>query len=70
MNGPSRQAGDRSADEIRTGGALGNLGEGIEITAQGVPARLIAWPGNSYQTESVHVMTLDPGTESKRYRDE
>jgi quercetin dioxygenase-like cupin family protein len=58
------QARSRTADEIRTGGALGNLGEGIELTVQGVPTRLIAWPGNGYQTESVHVLTLEPGTES------
>jgi len=32
-----------------------------------VPTPLIAWPGNGFQTESVHVLTLAPGEESARY---
>lgn len=57
----------RSAAEIAAGGALANLGEGVEITAHGLPTRLIAWPGTGYRTEAVHVLTLDAGTESDRY---
>ncbi len=40
---------------------------GIEITAHGVNARLIAWPGNGFQTESVHVLTRKPGEASDLY---
>jgi gentisate 1,2-dioxygenase len=57
----------RSAVEIARYGAIGNLGEGAEIDAHGVPTRLIAWPGTGYQTEAVHVLTLDPGVASERY---
>ncbi len=53
--------------EIRTAGAIGNLNEGPEIRTHGIAARLIAWPGNGYQTESVHVLTLRPGDESTSY---
>ena len=57
----------RSDDEIRSRGAIGNLNDGIEITTQGVRTRLIAWPGNGFQTESVQVLTLAPGEESAQY---
>ena len=57
----------RSYDQIRSRGAIGNLNDGIEITTQGMRTRLIAWPGNGFQTESVHVLTLAPGEESSRY---
>src|SRR6266480_7296850 len=57
----------RTHDEIRSHGAIGNLNDGIEITAQGVRTRLIGWPGNGFQTESVHVLTLPPGEESPLY---
>jgi len=56
----------RTHDEIRSRGAIGNLNDGIEINTQGVRTRLIAWPGNGFQTESVHVLTLAPGEESAR----
>lgn len=49
----------RSHDEIRSHAAIGNLNHGIEITKQGVRTRLIAWSGNGFQTESVHVLTLE-----------
>jgi quercetin dioxygenase-like cupin family protein len=58
----------RRADQIRAGGALGNLGEGVEITTHGIATRLIAWPGTGFQTEAVHVLTIGPGQESDRYR--
>jgi mannose-6-phosphate isomerase-like protein (cupin superfamily) len=58
---------NRSHDKIRRRGAVGNLNRGIEITTNGVAARLIAWPGNGFQTESVHVVTLRPGDETERY---
>ena len=48
-------------------GAIGNLNDGIEITAQGVRTRLTAWPGNGFQTESVHLLTLAPGEETTLY---
>ena len=59
---------NRTHDEIRTGGAMGNLNRGIEITTHGVNTRLIAWPGNGFQTQSVHVLTLAPGDASESYR--
>lgn len=58
----------RSADEVRRSGAIGDLNEGIEISLHHIPTRLIAWPGNGFQTESVHVLTLKPGMESSLYR--
>jgi len=57
----------RAHDQIRSHGAITNLNDGIEITTQGVRTRLIAWPGNGFQTESIHVLTLTPGEESVRY---
>jgi gentisate 1,2-dioxygenase len=57
----------RTRDQIRSHGAIGNLNDGVEITTHGVRTRLIAWPGNGFQTESVHVMTLAPGEESALY---
>jgi len=57
----------RTHDQIRSRGALGSLNDGIEVTTQGVRTRLIAWPGNGFQTESIHLLTLAPGDESDRY---
>lgn len=57
----------RTHTQIRQGGALSNLGDGIPITTQGVNTRPIAWPGNGFLTEAVHVLTLKPGEESSRY---
>jgi mannose-6-phosphate isomerase-like protein (cupin superfamily) len=57
----------RTHDQIRSHGAIGNLNDGVEITTHGVRTRLIAWPGNGFQTESVHVLTLAPGEESTLY---
>jgi len=59
---------NRTHDEVRYQGAIGNLNEGIEITTHNVSTRLIAWPGNGFQTESVHVLTLKPGDETQLYR--
>jgi mannose-6-phosphate isomerase-like protein (cupin superfamily) len=56
----------RTHDQIRSRGALGSLNDGIEVTTQGVRTRLIAWPGNGFQTESIHLLTLAPGDESDR----
>jgi gentisate 1,2-dioxygenase len=58
---------NRSNDQIRTHGAVGNLNRGLEIIAHGVNTRLIAWPGNGFQTESVHVVTIKPGEETEVY---
>ena len=57
----------RTRDQVRSHGAIGNLDDGVEIMTHGVRTRLIAWPGNGFQTESVHVMTLAPGEESALY---
>ncbi len=59
------QAKYRTMEEIRHHGAIGNLQDGITIDTHGVTARLVAWPGTGYQTESVHVLTLHPGEESR-----
>lgn len=61
------QARFRTLEEIRSSGAMGNLQDGAEITTNGVQTRLIAWPGNGFQTESVHVLTLHPGDQSEMY---
>jgi gentisate 1,2-dioxygenase len=58
---------NRDHKTIRQHGAVGSLCRGIEITVHGMPSRLIAWPGNGYQTESVHVVTLEPGQSSDLY---
>lgn len=57
----------RTHRQIRQEGALSNLGDGIPITTHGIDTRPIAWPGNGFQTESVHVLTVKPGEESERY---
>ena len=67
MASPEHQAKYFTHDEIRDHGAIGNLNEGVVIKAQGIHTRLIAWPGNGYQTESVHVLTLKAGEESASY---
>jgi mannose-6-phosphate isomerase-like protein (cupin superfamily) len=53
--------------QIQQNGALTNLGDGIPITTHGIDTRLIAWPGNGFQTEAVHVLTVKPGQESEQY---
>jgi hypothetical protein len=58
------QAKFKTREQIRLGGAVGNLQDGPTISIHGLPSRLVAWPGNGFQTESVHVLTLAPGTES------
>jgi gentisate 1,2-dioxygenase len=63
MNDPR----NRTHDEIRRHGGVGNLNEGIAIDVHGLQTRLIAWPGNGFQTQSVHVVTHAPGQESARY---
>src|SRR5215204_2730558 len=58
---------NRTREQICTGGAIAILNEGIEIETHGVATRLIAWPGNGFQTQSVHVLTLKPGDASEIY---
>lgn len=58
---------NRTHDQIRRHGAVGNLNRGIEISVRGISTRLIAWPGNGFQTESIHVLTLKPGQASDLY---
>jgi quercetin dioxygenase-like cupin family protein len=53
----------RRAAEIRAGGAIGSLNDGIQVVMHGVRTRLVAWPGNGFQTQSLHVLELDPGQE-------
>ena len=57
----------RTAKQIRSEGAIGNLFDGPTITAHGLETRLLAWPGTGYQTQSVHVTTVAPGQQSDRY---
>lgn len=57
----------RTAQQIRTEGAIGNLFDGPSITAHGLETRLLAWPGNGYQTESVHLTNVEPGQQSDQY---
>jgi quercetin dioxygenase-like cupin family protein len=57
----------RSARKIRAEGAIGNLFDGVSITAHGLDTRLLAWPGTGFQTEAVHVTTVKPGQQSDRY---
>jgi mannose-6-phosphate isomerase-like protein (cupin superfamily) len=59
---------NRTHDEIRRGGAITSLKDGIEITTHGISTRIIAWPGSGFQTESVHVLTVRPGEASEMYR--
>ena len=63
----SYRARNRTHEEIRQNGAIGNLNDGVEIETHGIRTRLIAWPGNGFQTESVHVLTHHPGDESEMY---
>lgn len=67
MATPEHQAKYFTAAQIRKHGAIGSLNEGVVIKTHGLHTRLIAWPGNGYQTESVHVITVKPGEESKSY---
>lgn len=67
MAAPAYQAKYFTAAEIRRHGAVGNLNEGVTIRTHGIDTRLIAWPGNGYTTESVHVLTLQPGEASASY---
>src|SRR4051794_9240147 len=50
--------------QIQQNGAVSNLADGIPITTQGINTRPIAWPGNGFQTEAVHVLTVKPGEAS------
>lgn len=59
---------NRTHEQIRLHGAIGSFDEGIEIAVHGLRTRLIAWPGNGFQTESVHVLTLAPDDASPTYR--
>jgi mannose-6-phosphate isomerase-like protein (cupin superfamily) len=67
MANERHQAKYKTLAEIRHGGAVGNLQDGIEIEIHGVSSRLIAWPGVGYQTEAVHVLTLRAGEASTTY---
>ena len=57
------RARNRTHQEIRQRGAISSLNDGIEIGTHGIRTRLIAWPGNGFQTLSVHVLTHQPGDE-------
>jgi quercetin dioxygenase-like cupin family protein len=57
----------RTAGQIRSEGALGSLRQGIEVEIHGVRTRIIVWPGNGFQTESIHVLTLSPGQEMEMH---
>ena len=62
------RARNRTHEEIRQRGAISSLNDGIEIETHGIRTRIIAWPGNGFQTESVHVLTHRPGDESPMHR--
>src|SRR5262245_21443418 len=57
----------RKREQIRQEGAVGSLCRGIEIETHGMRTRIIAWPGNGLQTQSMHVLTLAPGEASSSY---
>ena len=57
----------RSAAQIRTGGALGNIFDGPEIRVHGLRTLLLAWPGTGFQTEAVHLTIIEPGESCKEY---
>jgi quercetin dioxygenase-like cupin family protein len=57
----------RTVAQIRSEGALGSLRQGIEVEIHGVRTRIIVWPGNGFQTESIHVLTLSPGQEMEMH---
>jgi gentisate 1,2-dioxygenase len=57
----------RTAAQIRESGAIGNLNDGPVIRLHGVETRLIAWPGNGFQTESVHVLSFAEGESGSSY---
>jgi uncharacterized cupin superfamily protein len=57
----------RTREQIRQEGAVGSLCRGIEIETHGMRTRVIAWPGNGLQTQSLHVLTLSPGEASSSY---
>jgi quercetin dioxygenase-like cupin family protein len=65
--GDPYRARHRRAAEIRAGGAIGSLNDGIEFELHGVLTRIIAWPGNGFQTESIHVLTLAAGQEMETH---
>lgn len=57
----------RSAQQIRAGGALGNIFDGPQITVHGLSTLLLAWPGTGFQTEAVHLTIVEPGQSSDEY---
>lgn len=57
----------RTAQQIREGGALGNIFDGPTITAHGLTTLLLAWPGTGFQTEAVHLSIVEPGQDSDDY---
>ena len=68
MSDESYRARNRTHEQIRRFGAVGSLNDGVEITTNGISTRLIAWPANGFQTQSLHVLTLKPGDETPLYR--
>ena len=58
------RARNRTHEEIRQRGAISSLNDGVEIEIHGIPTRLVAWPGNGFQTLSVHVLTHRPDDET------
>ncbi|MCB0914601.1 MAG: cupin domain-containing protein [Actinobacteria bacterium] len=57
----------RTPEQIKSGGAIGNIFDGPEITVHGLATRLLAWPGTGFQTEAVHLTIADPGQASDSY---
>ncbi len=57
----------RTAQQIRSGGALGNIFDGPLITAHGLSTLVLAWPGTGFQTEAVHTTIVAAGQTSEEY---
>jgi gentisate 1,2-dioxygenase len=59
---------NRTREQIREGGAVFNLAEGIEVEMHGIRTRLVIWPGVGPTESAVHLLTVRPGDESTSYR--
>jgi quercetin dioxygenase-like cupin family protein len=55
------RARNRTREQIKQTGAVGNVNDGIEIETHGLRTRLLAWPGNGLERGSIHLLTLAPG---------
>lgn len=56
-----------TAQQIRQHGALGTINYTLSIVTHDLPTRLMAWPGNGFQTQSLHALVLAPGMHTPWY---